>query len=291
MQTSPNMYLRNRIIRQISALSFGVIITFLIYVLVRGSITIPQYIDLGIIKIYLYSLTLLAAFLTCIYLLHRIQKQDAKLAAIDVWAGLLYIFIPAIIFARLYHVITDFHLYRDNLLNAFAIWNGGLGIIGGMAGGILGLFIFARRRNLPFKDMLGAVAVVLPIGQVIGRLGNLFNHELYGPPTDLPWGQFIPEAFRKAGYENFSYFHPLFLYEALANLVLFAMLWNLWQRGWRGLKLVWVYLGGYGIIRFSLDFMRIDGNTGVSGLSYTQWLILGVLMSWILGYTVKRFTR
>jgi phosphatidylglycerol:prolipoprotein diacylglycerol transferase len=172
------------------------------------------------------------------------------------------------------------------LLNAFAIWNGGLGIIGGLIGGMLGLFIFARARRLPFKDMLGAVAVVIPVGQVIGRLGNLFNHELYGPPTDLPWGQFIPEQFRKSGFEASEYFHPLFLYEALANLVLFTILWNLWQRGWRGLKLVWVYLGGYGVIRFSLDFLRIDGNTGVGGLSYTQWLILA---GFIVGGVVYLF--
>ncbi|MCA9379502.1 prolipoprotein diacylglyceryl transferase, partial [Candidatus Dojkabacteria bacterium] len=111
-----------------------------------------------------------------------------------------------------------------------------------------------------------------------GRLGNLFNHELYGPPTDLPWGVFIRPANRLPGYESYNYFHPLFLYEAVGNLILFALLYRAYKKGEVGQRMLALYIAGYGIIRYLLDFLRLEGVSGIYGLSYTQWGILGLFI-------------
>ncbi len=271
------------VIRGIILLSF----TGLFLLMLHGILAISPDIDLGVLKVHWYALTLLSAFTVCVMLVSRLAAGEPELVHVDVWEGLVFLFVPAIIGARIYHVVTDFQLYSYNLLNVFAIWNGGLGFIGGVIGGALGLYFFTRYRKLPLNLCLSLVAVVVPLGQAIGRLGNFFNHELYGPPTDLPWGQFIPEAFRKPEYIQYAFFQPLFLYEALANLLLFAILWRLWHKGERSLKLVIIYLAGYGAIRFCLDFLRLDGRSGIYGLSYAQWLILFAYGAGAVYYLVK----
>jgi len=126
-----------------------------------------------------------------------------------------------IVGARIYHVITDYQLYfgpgRDPL-DALKIWNGGLGIWGAVAGGVLGGYLVGRRRKVRFPAMLDAVAPGLVVAQAIGRLGNWFNQELFGRPTTLPWGLEIDERYRPTAYEQYATFHPTFLYELLWNL-------------------------------------------------------------------------
>ncbi len=276
-------------LRKLFVVLIALNLVILLTLALRGIVTIPQDINLGPLQVHLYSLALLTAFGVCTYLVSVLIEQEPVLKAADVWEGLMFVFIPAIIFARAYHVITDFYLYASNPINVFAIWNGGLGFIGGLIGGALGLYFYTRYRKLPLQLVLSVTVVVVPLGQAIGRLGNFFNHELYGPPTDLPWGQFIPLEFRKPQYVAYDFFQPLFLYEALANLVLFAILYRLWKRGMRDYRLIMIYLAGYGIIRFSLDFLRIDGNSGVYGLTYAQWLIAGGFILVGIVCAVKRW--
>ena len=98
----------------------------------------------------------------------------------------------------------------------------GLGIFGAIIGGALGLIIYTRWKKLGTLRWLDIFAPGLILAQAIGRWGNFFNQELYGYPTDLPWGLYIDPAHRLAGYESFSHFHPLFLYESLWNLLGFV---------------------------------------------------------------------
>jgi prolipoprotein diacylglyceryl transferase len=139
-----------------------------------------------------------------------------------------------IVGARLYHVITDPELYfgpgRDPV-DALRIWEGGLGIWGGIAGGVLGAWIACRRANVRFADVAGAVAPGLLVAQAVGRLGNYFNQELFGRPSTLPWALEIDPVHRPEGFQQYTTFHPTFLYELIWNLGAAAVLvWALERR-------------------------------------------------------------
>lgn len=144
----------------------------------------------------------------------------------DLVIDLAYWGVPGgLIGARLYHVITDYNrLYVDNFWGIFKIWDGGLGIPGGILGGVLAGYVCARRHNASVPDLLDMVAPAFPLAQAIGRFGNYFNQELYGRPTTLPWGLKIDVAHRPAAYVGSATFHPTFAYEALWNLGLMGAL-------------------------------------------------------------------
>lgn len=144
----------------------------------------------------------------------------------DLVIDLAYWGVPGgLIGARLYHVITDFNrLYVHNLSGIVKIWDGGLGIPGGILGGVLAGWICARRHNAPVPDLLDMVAPAFPLAQAIGRFGNYFNQELYGRPTSLPWGLHIDGAHRPVDMIRYATYQPTFAYEALWNLGLMGVL-------------------------------------------------------------------
>ncbi|WP_082554189.1 prolipoprotein diacylglyceryl transferase [Aeromicrobium sp. Root495] len=126
-----------------------------------------------------------------------------------------------IVGARVYHVATDPELYfaeGRSAVRALYLWEGGLGIWGAIAGGALGAWIACRRYGVPLSGVADALAPGLLVAQAVGRIGNYFNQELFGKPTELPWGLKIDDVNRPAGYEQFATFHPTFLYELLWNL-------------------------------------------------------------------------
>ena len=140
-------------------------------------------------------------------------REDAN--AIGVWGV-----IAGVIGARIYHVATDWQLFEGDWWRVFAIWQGGLGIPGGMLAGVLVGTWAGKRRGIPLGPGLNAVAPSLPLAQAIGRWGNYFNQELYGRPTTLPWAleidaQHLPS---NGQYPSGTTFHPTFLYESMWNL-------------------------------------------------------------------------
>jgi prolipoprotein diacylglyceryl transferase len=198
------------------------------------------------------------------------------MSAIALWA------VPAgLIGARIYHVITDNELYRGHWFdNPFAsgshsplmIWNGGLGIPGGLALGLLVGVWVASRRGIHLAIGVDAVAPGVAVAQAIGRLGNWFNQELFGRPTSLPWGLRIDLANRQVGYEQFTTFHPTFLYEALWNLALAGLLVLLDRRKVvRPGRIFALYVGGYGLGRFLVESLRIDNANRILGLRVNIW--------------------
>ncbi len=191
-----------------------------------------------------------------------------------VWDMLLYVVIAAVIGARLYHVFSSsqggligWEYYRENPLEILYLWQGGLGIYGAIIGGALGLFIYARIHKLAPLRWLDFAAPGMAVGQAIGRWGNFINQELYGPPTDLPWGVIIPPQNRILPYTNLeayppdTLFHPTFLYESLLALILFVVLFVLGSKHYERLKkgdLLVGYLMGYAVIRFFTEMLRPD---------------------------------
>ena len=188
-----------------------------------------------------------------------------------------------IVGARIYHVATDPELYfgagRD-AVDALFIWQGGLGIWGAIAGGAVGAWIACRRYDVRFSAVADALAPGLLVAQAVGRLGNYANQELFGKPTDLPWGLEIDAVNRPPGYEHFATFHPTFLYELLWKLAAAALLIAIDRRlkltGGRAFALyVMLYTAG----RFWIEMLRIDTVNHLGPFRLNVWtsIILFVL--------------
>ena len=212
-----------------------------------------------------------------------------QISRIALWA------VPAgLIGSRLYHVITDWRKFQDEgWLEVLAIWKGGLGIPGGMAAGILVGLWMVRRQGMDRGETLAAVVPALPLAQAIGRLGNWFNQELFGSPTDLPWGLEIDQAHRPAQYLDVETFHPTFLYEAVWNLLLCGLLVlvdrSRLRRGAPALvtdprrvsrpgSILAVYACGYGLGRLWIEAVRIDPASLLLGVRVNIWMSLVLIV-------------
>ena len=226
---------------------------------------------IGPIQLRLYGLAIAIGVITAVAVAQR--RWEARggnpddIATIALWA------VPAgVIGARLYHVLTDWRTYQSNPIEALAIWHGGLGIPGGVIAGVATGAYVAKRKGLPVPDLLDVVAPAIPIAQAIGRLGNWANQELFGRPTTLPWGLRIDAANRPAGYEQFTTFHPTFLYEALWNLALACTLLSIDRRHrLRSGQLFILYVIGYAIGRLWVESLRIDPASLVAGIRINLW--------------------
>lgn len=227
-----------------------------------------------------------------------------------VWNGLMVCLIFAIVGARLYHVLTPSPSmaaigiespwdYFQNPMQLINIRAGGLGIYGALAGGALGLFIYTRRQRIPMLGWADLAVVGVALGQVFGRWGNFFNQELYGRPSDLPWAITINEAHRLAGYEQFSRFHPAFLYESLWNLLAFLVLYTLAKRYGQKLltgELTALYLIFYAVGRILLETVRLDSrvlnlaglNLNMAVATFVSLLVALVMGVWVV---VRRWRK
>lgn len=177
------------------------------------------------------------------------------------WVGsrLWHVFTPPLSSVQL--GLTTGH-YLSHPLDILSFWTGGFGIPGAILGVTIALWIVCRKDGLSFWEVADILTPGIVVAQMIGRLGNYFNHELYGLPSNLPWAIFIPLENRLVGYEQVEYYHPLFAYEALLLAVLAAVLfWFSHGRLGGRLKagtLFLYYLGAYSIVRFLLEFLRLD---------------------------------
>ena len=192
--------------------------------------------------------------------------------------------LAGVIGARLYHVATDVEKFYGNWGDVVAIWNGGLGIPGGLLlGGAVGMYV-THRRGIGIAVAATCAAPAVPLAQAIGRWGNYFNQELYGRPTDLPWALRIDAENLEAGFAVGTTFHPTFLYESLWCLGLcFVLLWI--DRRWRPApgQLIAMYVIGYGIGRFWVEGLRIDEADQVAGLRFNQWVAITMIVGGAVG--------
>ena len=236
-------------------------------------------IDIGPLSLNLYGLMIALGVIAAVWLFGRRleergvgTKEDAS--SIAIWAVL-----AGVVGARLYHVITDYDRFRDNWDEIPAIWNGGLGIPGGLlAGTVVGMYL-AQRRGIPIAVAATCAAPAIPLAQAIGRWGNYFNQELYGRPTTLPWGLEIDAEHIQSGYELGTTFHPTFLYESLWSLGLCLVL--LWiDKRFRPApgQLFVMYVIGYGIGRFWVEGLRIDRADEILGLRVNQVVALAAVV-------------
>jgi prolipoprotein diacylglyceryl transferase len=236
-------------------------------------------IEIGPFNLRFYGLAIALGALAAVWLTQRrwaARGHDpAEVSALAMWA------IPAgIVGARLYHVATDYQRYTDDPLRALRVWEGGLGIWGGVAGGVLAGVLVARRRGYDLPGMFDAVAPALPLAQAIGRWGNWFNQELFGRPTSLPWGLRIDPAHRPIGYERFATFHPTFLYEFVWNLAVVGIVLAAERRlRLRRGYLFAVYVAAYTFGRFFVEYLRIDPAHRFLGLRLNDWTSIVVFVA------------
>jgi prolipoprotein diacylglyceryl transferase len=193
-----------------------------------------------------------------------------------------------IVGARVYHVITSPQAYLDDPVSALYVWQGGLGIPGGIAGGFLAGWVVARRRGIAKGAFADAIAPGVAVAQAVGRLGNWFNQELFGRATTLPWGLEI-DADNPDAVAGAQAYHPTFLYEMLWNLgVAGVVVWA--DRRWRlgGGRAFALYLALYAIGRFWIEGLRIDEANSFAGLRLNEWVMGVVLLGSLTFLWVRR---
>jgi len=226
---------------------------------------------------HIYGLLIGVGVVVALVLAVKLMKNgdDAKNMVLEaVWWMLL----PGIVGARLYHVIDQWQYYRENLILIVQPWLGGLGIFGGVAGGVAGLFAFslfhARREEKKIEEIFYAIADVVSMGasiaQAIGRWGNYFNRELYGKETSLPWGMWVDG---KSGR-----YHPLFIYESVLDLILFVILLSVYKGSGKRGSTFGSYLIGYGIIRGVLEYLRVE-SWAIGGIPVAQAMSVVFIVS------------
>ncbi|MEU8619981.1 prolipoprotein diacylglyceryl transferase [Streptomyces sp. NPDC048623] len=207
-------------------------------------------------------------------------------ADIAVWA------VPfGLVGGRLYHVITDYQLYfseGENWVDAFKIWEGGLGIWGAIALGAVGAWIGCRRRGIPLPAYADAIAPGIALAQAIGRWGNWFNQELYGKPTDLPWALKITAgANREAGL-----YHPTFLYESLWCIgVALLVIWADRRFKLGHGRAFALYVAAYCAGRGWIEYMRVDEAHHILGLRLNVWTAIIVFVLAVLYIVISAKVR
>jgi prolipoprotein diacylglyceryl transferase len=249
---------------------------------------------LGPLTIHFYALCIIAGIIAAVLLTNsRLVKRGAEpWVVIDI----SLIAVPlAIIGARIFHVVTHWGFYfgpGTDILAIFRIWEGGIAIYGALIGGAIGAWLGCKWTGIRFWSFADALAPGLLLAQAMGRFGNWFNQELYGLPTDLPWGLEIdyPNSAWPVGLPEGTLFHPTFLYEVIWNtLGVVFLLWvgSRFTLQWG--RLFALYLVWYSSGRIVWESIRIDPSEIILGLRTNVWAaIFGVVIGIAIFFVQKR---
>ena len=215
--------------------------------------------ELGPVKIYYYSLTMLLAILTAIFISIKRSKKAAMSSTIEdlIFATIL----SGIIGARLYYVIFNFSQYKNDLLSIFKIWEGGIAIYGGIIGGLLAIIYKCKKNQIDILKVTDIIVPGLILAQAIGRWGNFFNQEAYGKEVSVEFLEqiHIPNFIIKGMYIDGIYHHPTFLYESIWCILGFLIIMVITKiiKDKKGLA-TYTYLIWYGIGRYLIEGLRTD---------------------------------
>jgi len=243
--------------------------------------------SIGPLEIRAYGLLIALGVIAAVWMCGRMLERKGIGTTDDASSIGMWGVVAGIIGARLYHVATEWSRFSDDLGAIPKIWEGGLGIPGGLLAGVFVGLWQGKRRGIEPMQLLTCAAPAIPLAQAIGRWGNYFNQELYGRPTDLPWALEIDDA-HNLDYPAGTTFHPTFLYESLWNFGLVAVLLWIDRRFRLGPgRLFACYLIGYGAGRFWIEGLRIDPTeaSDVFGLRFNQWVALAAIVGgvvWLL---------
>ena len=264
---------------------------------------------IGPLYIHFYGIILMTGALAGGWLASREAKRRGHDPEI-IWDLMIYLIIAGVVGARLWHVFTPSPsaLVMDpvtgkmvnpyfaggtiHIIDILNVRSGGLGIPGAVIGGAIALYFYSRKHQLDFLEWADIAAPSLALGQAIGRFGNFFNQELYGAPTNLPWKLYIDPQHRLPTFASVEYYHPLFAYESILNLINMALL--MWvtrtyeDRSKKG-DILLVYLIVYPVVRFSLDFLRLDASlVGGININQTVMAVIAVVAALTLAWRHRR---
>jgi len=243
--------------------------------------------SVGPLTIHFYALCIITGIAAAIWIGRKryanLGGNPDDVSEVAIWA------VPfGIIGGRIYHVVTSPSQYfgsNGNPIDALRIWEGGLGIWGAISLGAVGAYLYFRthKTSLNFRQLLDSLAPGVIVAQAIGRIGNYFNQEVFGKPTELPWGLEIDSVNRPNGFASYSTFHPTFLYELLWCLVIAVLLIKL--PGFlkkitaRQGDVFALYVFGYTAGRVWIETLRIDEANLILGLRLNIWVSLIVLIT------------
>jgi len=239
----------------------------------------PVIFRIGRFTVYWYGVLIVVGAMLAAHLASKLSRRNGHDPEIA-WNLLLVVLITGILGARLYHIASAWEYYAEHPAQMFGLQMSGYGIFGAVLGGLLGLFLFTRVYRLRFLEWADYCAPGLILAQAIGRWGNYFNQELYGPPTDLPWGIYIAPENRLPELRAYEYFHPTFFYESALAFAAFLALYYLarhWKRGRLYGDIFFLYGIIYGIIRFFTEFLRPDAWR-IAGMPTAQYVSIGFVV-------------
>jgi phosphatidylglycerol:prolipoprotein diacylglycerol transferase len=237
----------------------------------------PVAIQIGPLPLYWYGIAYAIGLASAYWIMVRQARRFGENPAL-IGNGLIIVAIAALAGGRLYHVVDQWALYKDDLLKIFLPPYSGLGIFGGFVTGAIAVIFLVRYYRVSFWRWADIIAPGIFLMQAAGRIGNFFNQELYGPPTNLPWGIAIDCLHRVVEYPcatfplETTHFHPLFLYEALSGLLAATVLVWLSSRPRPWLRvgdlgaILFIWIGG---ARFLIEFLRI-GNWRLADIPTAQ---------------------
>lgn len=198
------------------------------------------------------------------------------------YKDVLIILISSLLGARVLFLLHNIPEIQQGSIIPYAIWDGGVAFYGALIGLLLSTYLIAQKRNLKYLKVTDSILLFLPLIHSIGRLGNLFNYELYGKPTTPYWGIYIPLEYRDYPYLNYTHFHPVFLYESVLNLFTFVILMIINKKYKTDGIVTGIYLIFYSLIRLLMNTLRIDKEYlwifETSDLLSVLFLISGILI-------------
>jgi phosphatidylglycerol:prolipoprotein diacylglycerol transferase len=235
---------------------------------------------------------ILIGLLFIIYLAKRYKVETNTIVDLAFWVILF-----GIIGARLYELIIDFNYYQSNPFAIFKVWEGGLAIHGAIIAGLITLYFFSKniakktneKHSKVFWKLTAIITPGVALGQFIGRWGNYFNQELFGLPSKASWAIPIDVINRPINYISEKYFHPTFLYESLGNLLIFLILFSIHlfilkkdkNNNAIFIRITALYLFLYSILRFVLEFLRLDPTLVLGSIRWPQIISLIIILATI----------
>ena len=235
-----------------------------------------------------YGVMVALGFLVAYTIAEKLAEKN-NLSVIHFNDLIFLVLVFSVVFARLWFVFLSWDYFKSHISEIPKIWYGGQSIHGGIVGAITATFIYTKIKKISFYSYIDLIAVVSPLGQAIGRWGNFFNNEAFGKPVVNSLIRLkIPIEYRPEKYLAYEIFHPTFLYESLLNLIIFLFLYknfSLWKD--KPGKIFWFYLLSYSIIRFFLEFIRVD-SLYLFGNFASAHIISVIIMLISISFLIKR---